>query len=108
MSVERKEGVIIATVASLILLLMYLATNDYVFWYAEFGPMWFPYESNEMQEGGHPVVSSTEYPLRIRFVTGLMFMIPIITYGLLRATGILKRLFKFEEKLSVLVSSKDE
>ena len=37
----------------------------------------------------------------------MMFLLPVLIYGLLRAFGIVKRLFEFEKKLSDWVSDRN-
>lgn len=93
MTSERKEGVIIMSVALLILLIITFVTDwDYRLLNSEFGPYWF-YPS---------------YPLRFKFATALIVFVPIVIYGFLRATGVVKRIFPIEAHISKIIPSDDE
>ena len=98
---ERNEGIIIFVAALLLLFFVTVFADwQYGFSSAKFGVEWFSYEEGPY---GYDV-----YPLSFKYTTGLFVLAPLAVYGLLRALGILKRLFAFEAHLSKIVPSSDD
>ncbi len=101
-SSERKEGVVIFVGAVLILFFITVVSEwKYGFSFAEFGLRWFSYK-----EGTYPYAYDV-YPLRFQYTTALFILLPLAVYGILRAMGILKRLFAFEANISKIVPPAD-
>jgi hypothetical protein len=91
MSKERKEGVLIAVFLLFIILVMALWAT----WPS--GILYFEWTKPGAYE---PLYYEFE------FTTGLMILLPFFIYGLLRAFGIIKRLFDIERFLSCLLPDK--
>lgn len=109
MTKVQKEGVLITTVSVVALLILALLTS----WTGGFSEADFYFEGlatsctpihmppTPLSPGYTICEHGTEYihGFSIKFRTILIFFIPIIFYGILRAFGIVNRLFQFEEKL---------
>lgn len=98
MSTEQKEGILIATISIVVLLILALLTE---------------WESHGITKHGvyGKIFSFTEAQIQLHefslhFKTILIFALPIFSYGILRAFGIVRRLFPFEEKLFKCVEEK--
>lgn len=85
MSDEQKEGIVITAVVLLVLIAATLRTT------------WF--------YGMEPTVWITNN-ISILYEYVLFVLLPLLFYGVLRAFGIVKRLFEFERAISKVVSSK--
>jgi hypothetical protein len=103
MTKEQKEGVLIATISIVALLIFSLLTDwdrgfekaTYYFNEHEESCVFSEAENNTCSITGTRYVSS----FYLKFTTILIIFLPIVSYGILRAFGIIKRLFNFEEKL---------
>ncbi len=109
MSKEQKEGILIATVSIIALLILALLTV----WGEEFSEAAFyfngfetkcryeapNYTPGEFSAGACYSGIEYKYGFSIKFRMILIFFLPIISYGILRAFGIIRRLFQFEEKV---------
>lgn len=93
MSTERKEGILIATISIVVLLVLALLTD---------------WKSSEMTRHGTYETEARTYifDFSLHFKTILIFALPIFSYGILRAFGIVRRLFPFEENLFRYVDEK--
>lgn len=123
MSTERKEGVLIAAISIVALLILALLTEwesygrklDFSEANIQFNGFEvsceFEYKSSGTSgfvDGNNCGIGGKKYILdfSLYFKTILIFALPIFSYGLLRAFGIVRRLFPFEEKLFKCVEEK--
>ena len=107
MTKEQKEGFVIATVSMIALITLALLTS----WKGEFSDAALYFNGFEKSCSYKPPVNPSDifgsclsgieyvWGFSVKFRTILIFFLPVISYGVLRSFGIVKRLFKFEEKL---------
>ena len=110
MTNERKEGVVIATLCLAILAIFLLCTT----WYGglDQAMVWLfkGIEESCVPNGDDcgTIGRKWLYVVGFELRAGLLVLIPIFVYGLLRSFGIFKRLFAWEKKVFGLIMKADE
>lgn len=94
MSNERKEGILIAVFVLFVILVMA--------WWAAWpsGMVYFWWSETPRYSGD---IGEYLFQFEFQFTTGLIILLPFFIYGLLRAFGVVRRLFEFERILSNLL-----
>jgi hypothetical protein len=111
MNAEKKEGVVIVVVAIALLAVIALLTH----WERGFSSAWVGYFSEDRYDScsGSILIcglASRDNPddyYYINFSTVLIVFIPVLTYGVLRAFGTVKRVFGFEKGLFKFMHQND-
>ena len=116
MNVEKKEGVVIVAITIFVLVILAFVTDskfiesqynpDVPFWaylgdYLSRATIGYKYPEDCLS------AFDCDTDLTVKISTIMMFFLPVLIYGLLRAFGIVKRLFECEKKLSDWVSDRD-
>jgi hypothetical protein len=112
MSNERKEGVVIAALCLVILAIFLLCTT----WYESAGGVPATvYLFNGIEKSCIPngddcgwIGKKVLYLVAFELNTGLLVLVPVFAYGLLRSFGIIKRLFVWEKKVFGSIMKADE
>lgn len=117
MTNEQKEGVIIFAFAGVLLIIIAFITD----WRGSISTSSFGFagftvdDCNDIDKRAYKIpdgqggfVTKCRHTrqagyLYINFSTALLFLFPIIVYGLLRSFGIIRRIFDFEKTLSKLI-----
>lgn len=100
MTTEQKEGIVMVVLTMCLAGIFLLLTT----WYGGHVPatVWL-FKGIERSCVGErdcgTVGYTTDYAISFELFTGLVFLLPILAYGILRSLGIIKRVFKFEERL---------
>ena len=117
MNAEKKEGIVIVAITIFVLMILIFVTDsrfigsqynpDVPFWvylgsYLSRATIGYKYPENCGHSG---LYCDTDFTVGISTI--MMFLLPVLIYGLLRAFGIVKRLFEFEKKLSDWVSDRN-
>lgn len=99
---EQKEGVVI-TAISLALVAIFLLNTS--FYGGHVPATVYLFDGFEVS-CSPPLISGCPYDginlifgVNFKLSTGLAFLMPILTYGLLRSFGVVKRVFEFERRL---------
>ena len=106
----QKEGVLIVTVSIYTLLALALFKKYWNLGFDEatiFIFNGFLVDCEYSAPGCHLIDSSFKqyiYGFQFYFKTALILILPITAYGMLRAFGVIGRLFKFEEKLFTFIT----
>ncbi|MBS1175031.1 MAG: hypothetical protein H6R05_1162 [Burkholderiaceae bacterium] len=117
MNMQRKEGVVIVAITIFAFMILTLLTDsgfiegrynpDVPFWvylgdYFSRATIGYKYP-----EDCDLSVFGCDIDVTVKILTIIMCLLPVLIYGLLRAFGIVKRIFDFEEKLSDWVSDRN-
>ena len=100
MSNQQKEGVVIVVITLALAVAFLLLTT----WYDGYVPatVWLfkGIKRSCLGEAECGTVGYTfDYVISFELFTGLALLLPILAYGVLRGFGVIRRVFKFEERL---------